>query len=80
MHNIFYANRLKNKKGIKLTLRGSIINPTLIGRVIYIYNGKTFNRFVIRKEMVGHKLGEYSITKTLGNISKKRKQKKGKKR
>lgn len=79
-HNIFYSKRLVNKRAIKLPLRNSTIIPAMLDRNIYIYNGKTYQRFLIKKEMLGHKYGEYSITKTLGNVSKKRKQKKGKKR
>lgn len=43
-------------------LRDMIIVPEMIGSMIGIYNGKTFNQVEIKPEMVGHYLGEFSIT------------------
>jgi small subunit ribosomal protein S15e len=39
-----------------------IVVPEMIGSVISIYNGKTFNVVEIKAEMVGHYLGEFSIS------------------
>ncbi|GME83772.1 unnamed protein product [Ambrosiozyma monospora] len=39
-----------------------IVVPEMIGSVIGIYNGKVFNTVEIKPEMVGHYLGEFSIT------------------
>nr|KAJ3420995.1 ribosomal protein S15 [Polyrhizophydium stewartii] len=47
---------------IKTHLRNMIVVPEMIGSVIGIYNGKTFNQVEIKPEMVGHYLGEFSIT------------------
>ncbi|KAJ3258183.1 ribosomal protein S15 [Boothiomyces macroporosus] len=47
---------------VKTHLRNMIIVPEMIGSVIGIYNGKTFNQVEIKAEMVGHYLGEFSIT------------------
>ena len=47
---------------VKTHLRNMIIVPEMIGSVIGIYNGKTFNQVEIKAEMIGHYLGEFSIT------------------
>ncbi|CAG9463662.1 unnamed protein product [Pedinophyceae sp. YPF-701] len=47
---------------VRTHLRNMIVLPEMIGSVIGIYNGKTFNQVEIRPEMVGHYLGELSIT------------------
>jgi small subunit ribosomal protein S19 len=39
----------------------------MVGKTIEIYNGKVFNRVEIIPEMVGHYLGEYSLTR--GRVS-----------
>ncbi|KAI1174865.1 putative 40S ribosomal protein S15 [Nemania sp. FL0916] len=45
-------------------LRNMIVVPELIGSVVAVYNGKVFNSIEIRPEMVGHYLGEFSISYT----------------
>jgi len=47
-------------------IRNLTIPSTLIGKTIYIHNGKNFNYLYINSKMIGHKFGEFSITKTLG--------------
>ena len=47
---------------VKTHLRNMIIVPEMIGGVVGIYNGKTFNQVEIKPEMVGHYLGEFSIS------------------
>ncbi|KAJ1510890.1 ribosomal protein S15 [Coelomomyces lativittatus] len=47
---------------VKTHLRNMIIVPEMIGSVVGVYNGKVFNQVEIRAEMVGHYLGEFSIT------------------
>merc|ERR1712000_297243 len=46
---------------VKTHLRNMIVVPEMIGSIIGIYNGKTFNQVEIRAEMVGQYLGEFSI-------------------
>ncbi|CAH8557127.1 unnamed protein product [Heterobilharzia americana] len=43
-------------------VRDMIIVPEMIGSVVGVYNGKSFNTVEIRPEMLGHYLGEFSIT------------------
>ncbi|CAH7675246.1 ribosomal protein S19-domain-containing protein [Phakopsora pachyrhizi] len=47
---------------VKTHLRDMLVVPEMIGSVIGIYNGKTFNSVEIKGEMVGHYLGEFSIS------------------
>lgn len=53
-----------NKKKIKTHLRDIVIVPKLVGYTIGIYNGKTFNDILITSDMIGHRLGEFSPTRT----------------
>ncbi|KAJ3081873.1 ribosomal protein S15 [Quaeritorhiza haematococci] len=47
---------------VKTHLRDMIIVPEMIGSQVGVYNGKTFNQVEIKPEMVGHYLGEFSIS------------------
>eukprot|EP01115_Flamella_aegyptia_P002627 TRINITY_DN136744_c0_g1_i1.p1 TRINITY_DN136744_c0_g1~~TRINITY_DN136744_c0_g1_i1.p1 ORF type:complete len:147 (-),score=73.12 TRINITY_DN136744_c0_g1_i1:42-482(-) len=47
---------------VKTHLRNMIIVPEMIGSVVGVYNGKTFNSVEIKPEMIGFYLGEFSIT------------------
>ncbi|CAL8101225.1 unnamed protein product [Orchesella dallaii] len=47
---------------VKTHLRDMIIVPEMIGSIVGVYNGKTFNQVEIKPEMVGHYLGEFSVT------------------
>ncbi|RMD40030.1 hypothetical protein DV735_g5108, partial [Chaetothyriales sp. CBS 134920] len=47
---------------VKTHLRDMIIVPEMIGSVVGIYSGKEFNQVEIKPEMVGHYLGEFSIS------------------
>lgn len=49
---------------VRTHLRNMIVVPEMIGSVVGIYNGKVFNQVEIRPEMLGHYLGEFSITYT----------------
>ncbi|KAI1334730.1 40S ribosomal protein S15 [Xylariaceae sp. FL0016] len=49
---------------VKTHLRNMIIVPEMIGSVVGVYNGKVFNTVDIKPEMVGHYLGEFSISYT----------------
>lgn len=47
---------------IRTHLRNTVIVPEMIGSVIGVYNGKTFNQVEVKPDMVGHYLGEFSIS------------------
>ena len=61
------VDKLKNdaiKKPIKTWSRRSTIIPDFVGISFLIYNGKKFIPVTISEDMVGHKLGEFSPTRT----------------
>lgn len=53
----------KNKR-IKTHQRDLVIVPRFVGMTFYVYNGKVFEMVPITVEMIGHKLGEFSLTRT----------------
>ena len=52
------------KKPIKTWSRRSMILPNMVGLTIAIHNGRQHIPVTINEEMVGHKLGEFSPTRT----------------
>jgi small subunit ribosomal protein S19 len=64
-------NAGNQKKTIKTWSRRSTIFPEMIGHTIMVHNGKNFIPVYITEQMVGHKLGEFSPTRTYrGHTSK----------
>lgn len=51
------------KDPIKTWSRRSTIVPEFVGYTFLVHNGKVFNKVFVTEEMVGHKLGEFSITR-----------------
>ena len=58
------AKEVGERKAIKTWSRRSTITPDFIGLTMSIYNGKRFISVFITENMVGHKLGEFSPTRT----------------
>lgn len=52
------------KKVIKTWSRRSTITPQFIGHTLAVHNGKKFIPVYVTENMVGHKLGEFSPTRT----------------
>ncbi|MBI2025078.1 MAG: 30S ribosomal protein S19 [Candidatus Harrisonbacteria bacterium] len=52
-----------DKTIIKTWARNSEISPEMVGRTLGIHNGKIFVEVIIKEEMVGHRLGEFSPTR-----------------
>ena len=53
-----------NNKTIKTWSRRSTIFPEMVGYTMAVHNGKKFIPVFVTEEMVGHKLGEFSPTRT----------------
>ena len=51
------------KKTIKTWARRSTITPEMVGHTFGVHNGKDFLDVYVVENMVGHKLGEFSLTK-----------------
>ena len=52
------------KTVVKTWSRASMISPDFVGQTIAVHNGKTFIPVYVTENMVGHKLGEFSPTRT----------------
>lgn len=66
----------KSKKPIKTWSRRSTITPNMIGLVIAVHNGRQHVPVFITDNMVGHKLGEFALTRTFKGHAGDRKTKK----
>lgn len=53
-----------SSEAIKTWARSCTIVPEFIGRTFLVHNGKMFNKVFVTEDMVGHKLGEFSPTRT----------------
>ena len=53
-----------DKRPIKTWSRRSMINPSMVGLTIAVHNGRQHVPVYINEDMVGHKLGEFAITRT----------------
>jgi small subunit ribosomal protein S19 len=58
------AQAISDKRVIKTWSRRSTVVPTMIGLTIAVHNGNKFIPVYITDNMVGHKLGEFSVTRT----------------
>jgi len=56
-------NKLAKDKQIKTHLRHLVVVPNMVGMRISVYNGKQFHPIDITGEMLGHRLGEFSLTR-----------------
>lgn len=57
-------NREGTKKAIKTWSRRSMVIPDMIGHTFEVHNGKKFLAVFVSENMVGHRLGEFSPTRT----------------
>ncbi|HET9679091.1 MAG TPA: 30S ribosomal protein S19 [Gammaproteobacteria bacterium] len=53
-----------NKRPIKTWSRRSMITPDMVGLTIAVHNGRLHMPVLISENMVGHKLGEFAVTRT----------------
>ena len=67
------ANEASKKSVIKTWSRSSMIIPDMVGQTIAVHNGKSFIPVFVTENMVGHKLGEFSPTRTFKGHSGNRK-------
>ena len=64
MKKVETAAANNEKRPIKTWSRRSTIFPEMVGLTIAVHNGKTFVPVFVTENMVGHKLGEFSPTRT----------------
>jgi len=65
------AKQEGDKKAIKTWSRACTISPDMVGFNFEVHNGKYFNKVFVTESMVGHKLGEFSLTRKFSGHSKK---------
>ena len=54
----------QNKEAIKTWARDCTIIPDFIGSTFLVHNGRAFLKVYVTEDMIGHKLGEFSLTRT----------------
>ncbi|AFT67745.1 MULTISPECIES: 30S ribosomal protein S19 [Cycloclasticus] len=64
MKKVEAAAESNNRRPIKTWSRRSMISPTMVGLTIAIHNGRQHMPVLITENMVGHKLGEFALTRT----------------
>ncbi len=74
MKKVFKATEGGDKKAIKTWSRRSTVLPEMIGLTFAVHNGRKFVPVYVNENMIGHKLGEFSATRTFhGHAEKKAK-------
>ena len=63
MKKVEALNAAGEKKVVKTWSRRSMIQPEFVGHTFAVHNGKTFTTVFVTENMVGHKLGEFSLTR-----------------
>ena len=64
MKKVQTASENNDKRPIKTWSRLSMVSPDMIGLTIAVHNGRQHVPVSINEDMVGHKLGEFSTTRT----------------
>lgn len=64
MKKILEMNKKGEKKVIKTWSRSSTIFPQMVGHTIAVHDGRKHVPVYITEDMVGHKLGEFALTRT----------------
>ena len=64
MKKVETMNTAGEKKILKTWSRRSTITPDFVGHTMAVHNGRKFIPVYISENMVGHKLGEFSLTRT----------------
>jgi len=64
MEKVEAMNSKGEKKVVKTWSRRSMIMPDFVGHTFPVHNGKVFVNVFVTENMVGHRLGEFSLTRT----------------
>ncbi|MCR9216580.1 MAG: 30S ribosomal protein S19 [Phycisphaerales bacterium] len=71
-NKVLKAKESGNRDAIKTWSRACTIVPEFVGHTFKVHNGRAFNEVFITEDMVGHKLGEFALTRTFrGHTNKK---------
>jgi small subunit ribosomal protein S19 len=69
------ARESNDRRPIKTWSRRSMVSPDMVGLTIAVHNGKQHVPVLVSENMVGHKLGEFALTRTFRGHSGDRKTK-----
>ena len=72
-NKVLDMNKNAKKSVVKTWARRSMISPDFVGHTIAVHNGNKFIPVYVTENMVGHKLGEFSPTRTFRGHSGNRK-------
>ena len=61
---VLHSQEIRTNKAIKTWSRRSTIIPEMVGLTLAVHNGRKFIPVFVTENMVGHKLGEFSPTRT----------------
>ena len=64
MKKVETALEANDRRPIKTWSRRSMISPDMVGLTIAVHNGRQHVPVLINEDMVGHKLGEFAVTRT----------------
>lgn len=70
---VIAQNESGKKTVIKSWSRASMISPDFVGHTIAVHNGNKFIPVYVTENMVGHKLGEFALTRNFRGHSNKKK-------
>jgi small subunit ribosomal protein S19 len=73
LKKVLAMNTARDKRVIRTWSRRSTITPEMIGHTLAVHNGRKFIPVFVSENMVGHKLGEFSPTRTFHSHSGDRK-------
>jgi len=72
--------KTKKKDKIEIINKNISVVPKLINKNYKVYTGKKFSKVTLIKDMIGHKIGEFIMTRAKYFFKSKKRQKKGKKK
>ena len=70
-------NQTDKKKVVKTWSRSSMITPDFVGHTFAVHNGRQFIPVYVTENMVGHRLGEFSPTRTFRGHAGSKKDRRG---
>jgi small subunit ribosomal protein S19 len=79
-NNFISSALLRGAKKSKIWSRTSTILPAFLNRYVYVYTGKEFKKFLVTREKIGYKYGQFCLTRVLKSRVKKQNKKNVKKK
>ncbi|MDH5518638.1 MAG: 30S ribosomal protein S19 [Gammaproteobacteria bacterium] len=73
LRKVEVAKEANDRRPIKTWSRRSVIFPEMVGLTIAVHNGRQHIPVLVNENMVGHKLGEFALTRTFkGHVADKK--------